>query len=203
MIYAKLDDQGNVTEFPYRDRSVERLSPNDDLPEGVVRVDIETNRPNVTWEQIYHFDTVTKTGDNYIASFTVSDRFKNDEDKLRGIKDLVLIRSKQNERRFVHLSNELTKKYPDSEVKSWGQQRIEAEAYLNDDNANVPLLTTIAAARGIELDDLAIKVISNVNEYDSTFGTLLGKYQKNRTLLAAIDLDDGTTWNNIDQLEDI
>ena len=201
MIYAKIDDQGNVLEFPYNFERTMEFMQTREVPADAVEVDIASNRPSVAWDEVYDIDEVIIEGDAYVATFTTRDRFTTDEDRLKGITVQKRMQVQQNDRRFAARVATLKVKYPDAEVDSWDQQRREAESFSNDSNIPTPLLTVIANARNITVDELAAKVITNSTEYDIAFGKLLGAYQKNRDLLNAIDLDDDTTWGNVDLVE--
>jgi hypothetical protein len=67
--------------------------------------------------------------------------------------------------------------YPDEEVLSWAEQKAEALAYTADPTATVPLLTSMAAARGITVDDLAARVLAKAHGWAVMSGALIGKRQ--------------------------
>ena len=196
MVYAKINDQGEVLEFPYLPAGNPFIAVSDSM----VEVDVTTNKPDVSWDEVYHYDQVVISGDSYIATFITSSRYSTDEKRLKGITSLKLMRTQENDRTFNYKATELKKKYPEAEVDSWDQQRREALAYTDDNTVSTPLLSVIATERNISVADLSVKVITHATVYDSALGTLLGKYQKNRSLLNAIDLDDNTTWDNIDSI---
>lgn len=196
MVYAKVDEQGTVLDFPYR--FDERLGT---VPDDAVEVDVTTNLPSVSWDQVYDYVGVEKNGTEYMATFSVRDRYTNAADKLKGITTLKRVKSNQNEKSFAYLSNKLREKYTDIEIASWDQQRKEAEAYTSDNTVSTPLLSSIASSRSITVFELAEKVTIKSAEYDTAFGSLLGKYQKNRELLNTLDLEDETTWSNVDLVE--
>lgn len=199
-MYAKINlTDGSIVQVPYFDLELER--PNATLPADVVVVDTETNKGNPTWYQVSLLSSVDKVGDSYVASFTLGDRYKTPEEKLKGITDLKNMHTTNNERDFVAKSKNLKSTYSESEVESWAVQRSEAQAYSADNTASTPLLSTIASARGITLDELVTRVLSNISAYDTAYGTLLGKYQKNKSTLSSINLSDDTTWDNIDLIE--
>lgn len=201
MIYAKIDDQGNVLEFPYDFEATPEFMQNREVPTDAVEVDVEANKPDVSWDEVYNYADVEVVDGAYVATFTTRDRYTTAEDKLKGITTLKRVELAQNDRAFAARSKALREKYSDAEVASWDQQRTEAAAYIVDDASTTPLLSAIAAGRGITVLELTQKVITNASEYDAAFGSLLGKYQKNRELLTAIDLADDTTWDNANLLE--
>ena len=82
----------------------------------------------------------------------------------------------------------LSAAYPDGEVQSWGQQTREAEALALNPSAPTPLLTAIAAARGLPLAELAARVREKVQAYAVASGQIIGQRQALEDKLLAIDL---------------
>jgi hypothetical protein len=79
--------------------------------------------------------------------------------------------------------------YPDDEIQSWFDQKGEAVAYATDKNAATPLLSAMAAARGITVADLAARVIVNAAQYAAAAGMFIGKRQKYEDAVnAAVDV---------------
>ena len=199
MLYIKLNEDGSVEQFPFYLR--DPLHPNADLPAGVVEVDTQTNRPTVSWDQKILLDSYEEVNGQYLATYTVADRFDDIEAKRKGIEVLKRQHEGTNERSFKHKAKTIKSTYPDAESESWPIQRAEALAYDADSTVATPLLQSIADSRGITLAEQVTKVLENVVAYDAEFGTLLGKYQKNKAILASIDLEDENTWNLIDTIE--
>lgn len=75
--------------------------------------------------------------------------------------------------------------YPDGEVKSWPQQVAEAAALALDPDAPTPLLTAIAAERGVPAADLAGMVRIKASAYAAVSGRLIGRRQALESALAA------------------
>lgn len=71
----------------------------------------------------------------------------------------------------------LIKCYPDVEVKTWPQQAAEAAALQADPEAAAPLLTKIAADRGLTVADLAARVQAKEAAFKDAAGGLLGMRQ--------------------------
>ena len=63
------------------------------------------------------------------------------------------------------------------EFYSWEQQRKEAEIYVSDNTASVPLLQSLATSRGITISEMANKINTAVTNYYSSLSTLLSKKQ--------------------------
>lgn len=66
---------------------------------------------------------------------------------------------------------------PRNEVDSWPQQVKEAEALAGDEAAPVPLLTQIAAERGLSVSDLAARVLVKAAIYADASGQIIGRRQ--------------------------
>ena len=64
------------------------------------------------------------------------------------------------------------------ELYSWDQQRSEAEKYIADNTASVPLLDALATARGITTSEMATKVNTAVSNYYGSLKTNLAKIQQ-------------------------
>lgn len=95
----------------------------------------------------------------------------------------------------------LTVKYTSEELSSWEQQKNEALLFKLDANAITPLITAIAAARGIELDALVDKIITNVKLFQAEYGILLGTKQKRQDQIKEISSSEVLIDDKIIQLE--
>jgi hypothetical protein len=67
--------------------------------------------------------------------------------------------------------------YPEAEVKTWPQQAAEAAALDADPAASAPLLTAIAAGRGLDVAELVARVLAKEALYKTAAGGLLGQRQ--------------------------
>lgn len=74
---------------------------------------------------------------------------------------------------------------PSSEVDTWTKQEAEARAYLADSSATTPLIDALAESRGVEKDDLVLKIIAKADAYASAMGKLTGLRQKYEDLYNA------------------
>lgn len=72
---------------------------------------------------------------------------------------------------------ELSTKYPEREVSTFTQQELEARAFLADSSSSAPLITAIAAERGITVAELAAKIVVNADEYAQKAGKIIGRRQ--------------------------
>lgn len=86
---------------------------------------------------------------------------------------------------YSNAINVIADQYPDTERDSWAKQEAEARAYLADNNAATPLLSAIATARGITVDDLAARVVANADAYTVTAGEIIGRRQARMDEIAA------------------
>ena len=75
--------------------------------------------------------------------------------------------------------------YPDDEVQSWPKQEAEARAFVSDPDAAIPLLSALCAARGVQLDELAAKVIGKADLFAAASGMAIGKRQYCEDAIAA------------------
>ncbi len=85
----------------------------------------------------------------------------------------------------VKLMAQIRDGYPADEIHSWPKQETEARAYLADNTASVPLLTALAAARGIDLADLVQRVILKADQFAEASGLIIGARQKCEDALEA------------------
>lgn len=77
--------------------------------------------------------------------------------------------------------------YPPDEVTSWGKQESEARAWTSDNAAPTPLLSAIAAARGVPFDVLVAKVIEKADQFAAVTGDLIGARQRAEDRIAAAE----------------
>lgn len=71
----------------------------------------------------------------------------------------------------------LTPTYPERELTTFDKQESEARAYIADAMAPTPLLSALAAARGIELADLVQRVIAKADAFAAASGAIIGQRQ--------------------------
>lgn len=78
--------------------------------------------------------------------------------------------------------------YPQAESDSFEVQQKEALMYIQNPEIEaykIPTITGIAKGRGIELSELAVKILKNAEEFAPKRGELLGTFQKVRNTLNA------------------
>lgn len=87
----------------------------------------------------------------------------------------------------------LTASYPSTELLTFDKQEAEARALLADPEASTPFLTPLAAARGLEIEELARKVIAKADAFTTASGHVIGLRQKDEDRLkAAQSVEDVT-----------
>lgn len=78
----------------------------------------------------------------------------------------------------------LTASYPPGELQSWPQQVKEAADLAADPQAETPLLSAIATARGLTVAELAERVRLKAEAYAQLSGSAIGRRQALEDLLA-------------------
>lgn len=71
----------------------------------------------------------------------------------------------------------LTATYPDREISTFDKQESEARAYTADPTASTPLLSALAQARGIPLDELVHRVLAKADAFAVASGSIIGQRQ--------------------------
>lgn len=71
----------------------------------------------------------------------------------------------------------LTATYPDREISTFYKQESEARAYAADVTASTSLLSALAQARGIPLDELVRRVLAKADTFAVASGSIIGQRQ--------------------------
>ena len=82
---------------------------------------------------------------------------------------------------------QLTAGYDSYEISSWPQQSEEARARNANPNAEVPLVSAIATARGMELSEMVTRILQKEALFKPAFGTILGTKQGRLLALEAAE----------------
>lgn len=85
-----------------------------------------------------------------------------------------------------HALGVLERGYTEREIKTWSQQRTEAEAWSADNSVSVPLLQGLADRRGVELSEVVAKVQAKVQVAATLTGVVLGDAQAAADKIAAL-----------------
>ena len=71
----------------------------------------------------------------------------------------------------------LTATYPDREISTFDKQEREARDWTADNTASTPLLSVLAQARGIPLDELVRRVLAKADAFAVASGSIIGQRQ--------------------------
>ena len=82
-----------------------------------------------------------------------------------------------------HILDSLTATYPAAELLTFDRQEAEARSLLADTSSQAPFLTSLAAARGISVTDLAHKVIVKADLFSAASAFAIGQRQRYEDLL--------------------
>ena len=80
-------------------------------------------------------------------------------------------------RKYAKMMDDVAKPYSKTEQLTWDAQVLEANQYLADNTATVPMLTALATNRNVALADLVTWIKENEALYKQAIGTLLGQQQ--------------------------
>lgn len=83
--------------------------------------------------------------------------------------------------------SQITATYPQSEMLTFDKQEQEARAYVLDNSVSTPLLSALAASRGIELAELVSRVITKADLFAALSGAVIGQRQAMEDLLDLAD----------------
>jgi len=108
------------------------------------------------------------------------------EQKERGLKLLKELKMVKLRKLYEVKMNLLYKEY-NIERSTWDKQIMEAKAYKEDNNAEVPFIKQLAETRGVELDVLVNKIIKKADEFSIALGKMLGEQHKYEDLIKTID----------------
>jgi len=95
------------------------------------------------------------------------------------------IKQSQIDMDFEQQIQTLVAGYPQAERESWSVQESEADAYMADNAATVPMLNGLSKARGVPVADLATRIKANAAMFKSASSSLIGQRQKRSDLNAA------------------
>ena len=87
------------------------------------------------------------------------------------------VAAKKIRQQYAQMIEDIVKPYTKTEQLTWDMQVKEADTYLNNNQANTPLLSALAENRGITIQTLVVLVKENDNAFRLAIGTLLGKQQ--------------------------
>ena len=98
-------------------------------------------------------------------------------------KQLLAVEAKKIRQRYAQMMGDIAKPYTKTEQLTWDAQVKEADAYLMDNQADIPMITAMASNRGVSIENLVTWVKENEMAFRVAVGTLLGQQQKELDLL--------------------
>jgi hypothetical protein len=120
-----------------------------------------------------------ETGDDKIKYYLTEDDITN---TITLIKEILRYRLDEiYDKRMLALNLNVS----DLEYSSWDQQKSEALAFTNDNASPTPLLSSLALARGITLDEMVTKVNSAIDAHTDALSNLLAAKQAAETEIKA------------------
>ena len=90
---------------------------------------------------------------------------------------LIEVEAKKIRQRCAQMMDDIAKPYTKTEQLTWDAQVLEANQYLADNTAIVPMLTVLANNRNVSIADLVTWIKENETLYKQAIGTLLGQQQ--------------------------
>ena len=96
---------------------------------------------------------------------------------------LKALAAKRIREKYALLMDAIVKPYTKTEQLTWDAQVKEADAYIVNNQAATPMLTTMATHRGVTLEDLVTWVKENEMAFRIAIGTLLGQQQRELDIL--------------------
>jgi hypothetical protein len=119
---------------------------------------------------------------NYIVSSNEADEYKvkyylTDDDKSNAVKFTKIVLRKILDEHYDKQLKQSNAEVSSLESLSWTQQRSESNAYELDDTAEVPMLTALAASRGITVAEMSQKVQAAIQSHSNKITELLARKQ--------------------------
>ena len=118
---------------------------------------------------------------------------KGDYYEVVGIPDVTLTEAKAAKLSEINsvcdaILNQAVASYPQSEILTFDQQVEEVKAYQQTGNpASAPLLSALAGARGISLDELCLRVITKRAQFSTLSGIIIGQRQHLEDVLDTLE----------------
>jgi hypothetical protein len=98
MIYAKIDENGNILEFPYR---IERIR---EVPSDAVEVNRNSKRIPTKWYQSLWYDRVEKENDEYVLYYRVGEKLYRSPEHKKECLTLLLKQARENNEKALQSS---------------------------------------------------------------------------------------------------
>jgi hypothetical protein len=125
-MYARIDADGNVLEFPVVLKNYRETE------ENIVKVDTEKNKPkDLKWYQAAWYDNAVKDGEEYVANYTIGDRkFSSVEESSLSFKYFIEMYKGKNELRYKEES--ITKEQYDANLTVLNSINVEDRNCYDD-----------------------------------------------------------------------
>ena len=142
--------------------------------------------------------TVTGRTMTSLGAYPKNARFKQPEKPYS-----VYVSEKKTEinNKFSAAMRSLTSRYPDMEVATFAKQEAEAAAYLVDPKTPIPYLTTLADIRGVDVEELVLKVSKNCESYNESTAYYVGLRHKFLDMLTSMieHIEETSTKEELDE----
>jgi len=210
---AKIDSNGDIIEYPYPGFNYTEqlllvqagIQAEVEIPDNIVEVDPQYYKPELAWDEKEVEGTPLKELDDegntvYRASYTKEKILTRLKERITELKRQ---HTTYNENALSSSLEQIKQAlFIKEDMVSWQNRRTEAERYTADNSASTPILSAVASARGLTLQEVVDDVLSQAAEYDSKYGTIIGQYQSNRLVLMSVSPEDSTTWDNINNFQE-
>jgi hypothetical protein len=109
-VYVKVDEQGNVLEFPYRFQDLRKV------PEDAVKCDTVSQRLPTKWYEGLWYDRVEKEGDNYVVYYTIGPKKYSSLDEKKQTLTILVAQAKIDSERNLSL-DKITQEQHDENIQ--------------------------------------------------------------------------------------
>ena len=165
-----------------------------DAPETMHALQWDGQRGHIEWEDDYNWVLESEAYNDEVAPYVAlwqAEKDRLDKAAAEAAKEYnSLANTKSRKLAEINAACDaalaaLTADYPESELLTFDKQEAEARALLADPEAATPFLTPLAAARGLETEELARKVIAKADAFTTASGHVIGLRQKDEDRLKA------------------
>ena len=165
-----------------------------DAPESMHALQWDGQRGHIEWEDDYNWTLEPEAYNDEVAPYVAlwqAEKDRLDKAAAEAAEEYNSLASTKS-RKLAEINAacdaalaSLTADYPESELLTFDKQEAEARALLADPEAVTPFLTPLAAARGMETEELARKVIAKADAFTTASGHVIGLRQKDEDRLKA------------------
>lgn len=198
-LYAKLDSRQKVSKFPFILQ--ESLDSKTAQYNDMVLVSQENLPKYLDWKTEAYAKSVDDSGSVFKALYevkTIINENSSFETKQNRLKTVLNNYKNLNYPTFKEKIKNIKQQYSTEEADTWNTQLSEALDY-NKTGTEGPLLKSLSEQRNISIQELVSKILKKSDEYNYSYGTILGKYRKNEEILNSVDVNQESTWDNINK----